>query len=496
MKTSKRKRKKEDSQTKPRPFEPTIFELSRPGRRGLRMDDGAFPNVSKEIPTALQRHLDLDLPEISEPEVIRHFVRLSRANYHLDLGIYPLGSCTMKHNPRAHERLARLPGFTDIHPLQPASTVQGALRLMKALEDALQAITGMDAVTLQPAAGAQGELTALLMIRKYHTDRGNPRKIVLVPDSAHGTNPASTTLAGYTSVSIPSTPQGLVDLKALKTHLNDDVAALMITNPNTLGLFEVHIRDIVEAVHEVGALVYMDGANLNAMLGYVRPGDIGVDAMHLNLHKTFSTPHGGGGPGAGPVAVKRHLEPYLPLPRIVEDEKGNFRLSFEGPSSIGKVLGFWGHFLVMVRAYAYIRRLGPEGMREVAENAVLNANYLAYLLQDLEQASDLPPMHEFVVSLQKVKKETGVRALDIAKRMLDYGVYAPTVYFPLVVPEAFMIEPTETETKETLEHFANVLHKVIQEAYEQPDVVKQAPHTTPVRRLNEAKAARELTIRE
>ncbi len=493
MKTSRTKGKET-----PEPFEPTIFELSRPGRRGLEMDDGAFAEVPKEIPTALQRHLELRLPEVSEPEVVRHFVRLSRANYHLDLGIYPLGSCTMKHNPRVNERLARLPGFLNLHPLQPASTVQGALRLMKALEEALVAITGMDAASLQPAAGAQGELTALLMIRRYHADRGNPRKVVLVPDSAHGTNPASTTLAGYESVSVPSTPEGLVDLKALRERLNEDVAALMITNPNTLGLFEVEIREIVEAVHGVGALVYMDGANLNAILGYVRPGDIGVDAMHINLHKTFSTPHGGGGPGAGPVVVKAHLAPYLPLPRIVEEEDGSLRLSFEGyPASIGKVLGFWGHFLVMVRAYAYIRRLGPEGLKEVAENAVLNANYLFHLIRDLfEPASPLPPMHEFVVSLSRLKKETGVRAIDVAKRLLDYGVYAPTVYFPLIVPEAFMVEPTETETRETLERFAQILREVVREARERPEVVKEAPHTTPVRRLNEARAARELVIRE
>ncbi len=480
-----------------RPFEPTIFELSRPGRRGLEMDDGAFPDVPKEIPTALQRHLDLELPEVSEPEVIRHFVRLSRANYHLDLGIYPLGSCTMKHNPRVNEHLARLPGFLAIHPLQPEETVQGALKLMKALEEALTAITGMDAATLQPAAGAQGELTALLMIRAYHTAQGNPRKIVLVPDSAHGTNPASTTLAGYESVSIPSTPEGLVDLAALKERLSEDVAALMITNPNTLGLFEVQIREIVEAVHQAGGLVYMDGANLNALLGYVRPGDVGVDAMHINLHKTFSTPHGGGGPGAGPVVVKAHLEPFLPVPRIVEDEDGILRFSFDAPQSIGKVLGFWGHFLVMVRAYAYVRRLGPEGLREVAENAVLNANYLFHLVKNLfEPASPLPPMHEFVVSLARLKKETGVRAIDVAKRLLDYGVYAPTVYFPLIVPEAFMVEPTETETRETLERYADVLKKVVQEAREQPELLKEAPHTTPVRRLNEAKASRELVVRE
>ena len=479
----------------PEPFEPLITELSRPGRRSFSFTHPGDPELPRQIPTALQRHLPLDLPELSEPEVVRHFVRLSRANYHLDLDIYPLGSCTMKHNPRVNEQLARLPGFTRLHPLQPEETVQGALQLIWELQEALKAISGMDAVHLQPAAGAQGELAGLLLIRAYHVDQGNPRRLVLIPDSAHGTNPASVTLAGYEAVSVPSTPEGLVDLDALRDRLSEEVAALMITNPNTLGLFEVQIQEIVDALHEVGALVYMDGANLNALMGVFRPGDIGVDVMHFNLHKTFSTPHGGGGPGGGAVGVRAHLEPYLPVPRVVKSEEG-FHWTWDAPRSIGKLVGFWGHFLVMVRALAYIRRLGGKGLAEVTRHAVLNANYLFHLLKDLlKPASPLPPMHEFVLSGDPLRTY-GVRTLDVAKRLLDYGVYAPTVYFPLIVHEALMIEPTETETPETLERYANILRTIVEEAKKEPEKLKDAPHHTPVRRLNEAQAARTLRIRE
>ncbi len=481
--------------SEPRPFEPLITELSRPGRRSFSFAHPDDPELPRQIPTALQRHLPLDLPELSEPEVVRHFVRLSRANYHLDLGIYPLGSCTMKHNPRVSEQLARLPGFTRLHPLQPEETVQGALQLIWELQEALKAVSGMDAVHLQPAAGAQGELAGLLMIRAYHEAQGNPRKYVLIPDSAHGTNPASVTLVGYEAVSVPSTPEGLVDLDALRERLTGDVAALMITNPNTLGLFEVQIQEMVDALHAVGALVYMDGANLNALMGVFRPGDAGIDVMHFNLHKTFSTPHGGGGPGGGAVGVRAHLEPFLPVPRVVKTEEG-FRWDWEAPQSIGKLVGFWGHFLVMVRALAYIRRLGGKGLAEVTRHAVLNANYLFHLLKDLlEPASSLSPMHEFVLSGRPLKAH-GVRTLDVAKRLLDYGVYAPTVYFPLIVQEALMVEPTETETPETLERYAEILRTVVEEAQKDPETLKTAPHHTPVRRLNEAQAARTLRIRE
>ncbi|RKZ04627.1 MAG: aminomethyl-transferring glycine dehydrogenase subunit GcvPB, partial [Candidatus Hydrothermota bacterium] len=400
----------------------------------------------------------------------------------------------MKYNPKINEELARLSGFLNIHPLQPEASVQGALRLMKELEELLKEISGFDAVSLQPAAGAHGELTGMMLVRKYHEMRGNPRKYVLIPDSAHGTNPASVTLSGYSTKTIKSNDQGLVDPEVLRQNLSEDVAAFMVTNPNTLGLFESEIIKISEMVHDVGALMYMDGANLNALLGIVRPGDVGFDIMHFNLHKTFSTPHGGGGPGSGPVGVKKEIEPYLPVPRIVEDE-GLLKLSYDFPDSIGKVHAFFGNFNVMVKAYVYIRMMGPDGLRKVAEGAVINANYLRVLLQE---HYDLPYkrtcMHEFVLSGRKLKKH-GVRTLDVAKRLLDYGFHAPTVYFPLIVPEALMIEPTETETKETLDAFAEAMIKIKKEAEENPDLLHEAPHVTPVRRLDEARAARELNVR-
>ncbi|RKZ00261.1 MAG: aminomethyl-transferring glycine dehydrogenase subunit GcvPB [Candidatus Hydrothermota bacterium] len=476
--------------------EPLIFELSKSGRKGYtlpKLDVEAKP-IEDLIPSKLLRKESPHLPELNETEVVRHFVRLSELNYHVDHGFYPLGSCTMKYNPKVNEDVARLPGFLEIHPFQPERTVQGALRLMKELEEYLAEISGMDAVTLQPAAGAHGELTSMMIVRRYHEKQGNPRKIVLIPDSAHGTNPASVTLAGYQAKTIKSNERGLVNIEELKKHLNEDVAAFMVTNPNTLGLFESEIVKISELVHSVGALMYMDGANLNALLGYVRPGDIGFDVMHFNLHKTFSTPHGGGGPGSGPVGVKKHLEPFLPVPRIVEKD-GKLALSYDFPDSIGKVHAFYGNFDVMVKAYTYIRMMGPDGLKRVAEAAVINANYLLALLKSAYKvAYDRFCMHEFVLTGRPFKK-FGVRTLDIAKRLLDYGFHAPTIYFPLIVSEALMIEPTETETKETLEAFADALLKIAQEAKENPELLHEAPHNTPVRRLNDAYAAKNLDVR-
>ncbi len=425
-----------------------IFDRSKPGRKGYSLPelDVEKRPISSVIPDSLLRKNDPHLPEITENEVIRHFTRLAEMNYHVDRGFYPLGSCTMKYNPKVNEDAARLPGFLEIHPFQPSSTVQGALRLMVELQGYLAEISGMDAVTLQPAAGAHGELTSMMIVRRYHEKQGNPRKYVLVPDSAHGTNPASVTLAGYQAKTIKSNERGLVNIEELKKYLNEDVAAFMVTNPNTLGLFESEILKVAELVHSVGGLMYMDGANLNALLGYVRPGDIGFDVMHFNLHKTFSTPHGGGGPGSGPVGVKKHLEPFLPVPRVVEKD-GKLELSYDFPDSIGKIHGFYGNFDVFVKAYTYIRMMGADGLKKVAEAAVINANYLMSLIKHVYKiAYDRFCMHEFVATGRPFKKY-GVRTLDIAKRLLDYGFHAPTIYFPLIVPEALMIEPTETETK-------------------------------------------------
>ncbi len=471
--------------------EPLIYELSKPGRRGYTLPRLDVPEraLTDFLPESQLRRKPAPLPEVSENEVIRHFVRLSEMNYSVDTGFYPLGSCTMKYNPKINEDMAALPGFTDIHPLQPEETVQGALELMYQLQQYLAAISGFDAITLQPAAGAHGELTGILIARAYHEKQGNPRKIVLVPDSAHGTNPASVTLSGYVTRTVKSNDRGTIDLEDLERNLSEEVAAFMVTNPNTLGLFEEDILEIARRVHEVGALMYMDGANLNALMGKVRPADLGFDIMHFNLHKTFSTPHGGGGPGSGPVGVKAFLEPFLPVPRIVKTDEG-YRLSWDHPDSIGKVHTYYGNFLVMVRAYTYIRMMGPEGLTRVTEDAVLNANYLRVLTgQVLPVAYDRPCMHEFVLT-GKPLKQYGVRTLDVAKRLLDYGFHAPTVYFPLIVPEALMIEPTETETKETLDAFAETLKRIVKEAQENPELLHEAPHRTPVRRLDEARAAR------
>lgn len=477
--------------------EKLIYELSKKGRVGYTLPENDVPHreITDLIPKPLIRENDPNLPEVSENEVVRHFIRLSRLNYHVDYGFYPLGSCTMKYNPKVNEDLANLPGFTDIHPLQPSETVQGALWLIKELEDMLAEISGMDAVTLQPAAGAHAELTGMLITRKYFESRGEKRKIVLLPDSAHGTNPASATLSGFVSRTIKSNQHGTLDLNHLKENLSKDVAAIMITNPNTLGIFEDQILEVAELIHSVGAIMYLDGANLNALLGKTRPGDTGFDIVHFNLHKTFSTPHGGGGPGAGAIGVKSFLEPYLPVPRIVF-KNNKYHLAWDYPDSIGKIHSFYGNFLVFVKAYTYIRMMGAKGLKSVAETAVLNANYLMNKVKNiLYLPYDRPCMHEFVVSAKNIKKETGIRTLDIAKRLLDYGFHAPTVYFPLIVPEALMIEPTETETKETLDEFYNVLSKIVDEARNSPETVKTAPHNTPVRRLDEVKANRELNLR-
>jgi len=431
---------------------------------------------------------------VSEREVVQHFVRISALNHHVDKGFYPLGSCTMKYNPKIQEDLARLPGFSALHPLQPEQTVQGALRLMHELSGYLCEIAGMKAVCLQPAAGAQGELTGLMMIRAYHDDRGKSRKKVLIPDSAHGTDPASVTISGYTTVQVPSNARGMVDLGAVERLLDEDTAAIMLTNPNTLGIFEAQVQEIAERAHSVGALMYMDGANLNALLGITRPGDMGFDVVHFNLHKTFSTPHGGGGPGAGPMGVNEKLVDYLPVP-VVEKHGERYLLNYDRPKSIGKISTFYGNFGVLVRAYVYIRMLGAGGLKAVSENAIINANYL---LSKLKGTYLLPyeeiPMHEFVISSEPLK-QFGVKALDVAKRLLDFGFHAPTIYFPLIVKEALMIEPTESESKATLDAFAEALIEIAGEAEKTPEVVERAPHTTPVTRLDEARAARELNVR-
>lgn len=449
--------------------------------------------LSEILPSEHQRRAAARLPEVDELEVIRHFVRVSTMNHHINKGFYPLGSCTMKYNPLVNESIARYEGFADLHPFQPQESVQGALYLMHELTGMLCEIVGMEAATLQPAAGAHGELTGLMMIRAYHEAKGKPRKFVLIPDSAHGTNPASVVIAGYQTVQIPSNRSGRVDLAALREELSDEVAALMITNPNTLGLFETQIEEISRMVHEAGALMYMDGANLNALLGLVRPGDVGFDVMHINLHKTFSTPHGGGGPGAGPVAVSSRLVGFLPVPRIIRKD-GRYCLEENFPKSIGRVHSFFGNFGMMVRAFVYILMHGDKGLKSISENAIINANYLLHRLASYFGVPyPGPAMHEFVVSGEKLRG-CGLRTTDLAKRLLDFGVHAPTIYFPLIVREAIMIEPTESESRETLDAFADAMIRVLREAETNPEVVKTAPHSTPVGRLDEVRAAKELDI--
>ena len=479
-------------------LQPTLFELSRPGRGGDKIPHPPKDALDR-IPKDQLRVEPAALPEINEPEVVRHYVNLSQLNFAIDTGFYPLGSCTMKFNPKINEWAARLPGFANLHPLAPDEVAQGTLELLWNLERALCEISGMQAVSLQPAAGAQGELTGILMIRAYHRSRGDhDRTEVLVPDSSHGTNPATATMAGFTTITIPSAPDGGVDLEKFRAALGPRTAAVMITNPSTLGLFESRIGDLLDAVHEAGALAYMDGANLNAILGKFKPGAAGFDVMHFNVHKTFSTPHGGGGPGAGPVGVGETLIPFLPSPRVLREGDGAFRLERAGerPTSIGRLRTFVGNTGVLVRAYTYISAHGGTGLVQVSEDAVLAANYLkSRLAGTFDLPYDRACKHEFVASATTIKKETGVRTLDIAKRLIDFGYHPPTIYFPLIVDEGMLIEPTETESIETLDAFADTLIAIAAEAHDTPDVVKQAPHTAPVRRLDEAAAARHPNLR-
>ena len=472
----------------------TLSERARPGRRASSFPELDVPSV--DLSTEHRAQADRALPEVSETDIVRHFTRLSQMNYGVDTGFYPLGSCSMKYNPKVAEAVAALPGFQRLHPHQPEDTVQGALELLWRLERALCEITGMARVTFQPPAGASGELTGLLIMRGFHTKNGNPRSKVIIPDSAHGTNPASVTLSGYRAVQVPSDARGLVDLSALEKMADEDVAGLMLTNPNTLGLFEEEIEALARAMHRVGGLLYYDGANLNAIIGRVRPGDMGFDIVHMNTHKTFATPHGGGGPGAGPVAVTERLAPFLPKPVLGFDEdSGRYFWDHERPDSIGRVHGFHGNFGVLVRAYAYVFAHGRDGLREVGERAVLNANYLACLVKDsYPPAFSGRPMHEFVATAKRLRRH-GVRAMDVAKRLIDLGFHPSTVYFPLIVEEAMMVEPTETESKETLDAFAEALMQVAREAESDPELLHEAPVTAPVRRLDEAKAARDLKLR-
>jgi glycine dehydrogenase subunit 2 len=484
----------------------TIFERSRAGRRAFVAPTCDVPEapVDELLPRSAIRERPAELPEVSEPEIVRHYTTLSSKNFHLDEGFYPLGSCTMKHNPKLHERVAALPGHARLHPLQDPEHAQGALELMWRLQGALAEIAGLPHVSLQPSAGSHGELAGLLLTRAYHEDRGERRRKVLTPDTAHGTNPATVTMAGYEVVKLGTADDGGVDLDDLREKVGDDVACLMLTNPNTLGLFDRNIEEIAHVVHDAGATLYYDGANLNAVMGIARPGDMGFDIVHFNLHKTFTQPHGGGGPGAGPIACSDRIEPFLPVPQVVRRRGQNgaeprFDLDYERPKSIGKLRGFQGNFGVFVRSYAYIRSLGGDGLKEASQVAVLNANYLkarlAALSEYLPIAFDRTCMHEFVLSGRGAKERLGIRTLDIAKRMLDHGVHPPTVYFPLLVDEALMIEPTETETKERLDHFADVVRAIIEEARDDPEVARNAPHTTPVRRLDEAGAAKRPVVR-
>jgi glycine dehydrogenase subunit 2 len=487
------------SVTGPR-LQPTLFERSRPGRGGGKVPHPPADALDR-IPAAQRREHPPGLPELNEPEVVRHYVNLSQLNHAVDTGFYPLGSCTMKWNPKVNEWAARLPGFAGLHPLAPDEASQGTLQLLWELEQMLVEISGMEAVTLQPAAGAHGELTGILMIRAYHAARGDTgRTEVLVPDSAHGTNPATATMAGLRTVSIKAAPDGGIDLDGFRARLGPQTAAVMITNPSTLGIFESRIGDLLEAVHAAGALAYMDGANLNAILGRFKPGEAGFDVMHINTHKTFSTPHGGGGPGAGPVGVGEKLVPYLPAPRVLRGAEGTFRLERPGerPTSIGRMRSFVGSSGVLVRAYAYLKTHGGSGLEEVTNDAVLAANYMKQRLSG-SGVYDVPfhgvCKHEFIASAASIKRKTGVKTLDIAKRLLDHGFHAPTVYFPLTVEEAMLIEPTETESVETLDAFVDALVAIAHEAETDPEVVTTAPHTAPVRRLDEAGAARNPNLR-
>jgi glycine dehydrogenase subunit 2 len=470
-----------------------LFELSKPGRRAARLPSCDVPEtpLAELLPAKAISDAPPPLPELAEPDVVRHFTNLSTLNMSVDTHFYPLGSCTMKYNSKRNERVAAMPGFAHLHPYQPEGSLQGMLEVLFEVQRYLAEISGLDAVSLQPAAGAHGELTALMVAAAYFRDRNQRRNKVLIPDSAHGTNPASAAMAGFDSVTVKSTPAGAVDLDDFRSKLDDRVAVFMITNPNTLGMFERQMRAIAELVHGVGGLIYLDGANMNAILGIARPGDFGADMMHFNPHKTFSGPHGGGGPGAGPIAVRQRLEPFLPSPIVVRRE-GRFALDFDRPKSIGRVRSFFGNVGVLLRAYCYIRTHGPDGLKQVAENAVLNANYL---LSRVKHILPVPQgdrcMHEFVATASRLKAEKGISAMDIGKRLLDYGYHAPTVYFPLTVREALMIEPTETESKETLDAFAETLFRITEEP---ADLLHEAPHTTPISRPDEVQAARQAML--
>jgi glycine cleavage system P protein (glycine dehydrogenase) subunit 2 len=475
--------------------EPLLAELSRPGAPGHQLPGLDVPEAD-DLSGQVVRS-ELPLPEIGELDVIRHFTHLAQRNFSIDSVFYPLGSCTMKYNPRVNEDVARLPGIAHIHPLQPDETVQGALQIMFELEQLLTSITGFAAATLQPAAGAQGELAGMLMMRAYHVDRGDThRRKVLVPDSAHGTNPATAAMCGFHTVSIPSDANGDIDLAKLEAELDDTVVGLMLTNPNTLGLFEKQLREVTAAVHRVGGLVYGDGANLNAILGVVKPAEMGFDCLHINVHKTFSTPHGSGGPGAGPVVVTERLAPYLPMPVVAQQSNGSYALNYDRPKSIGRLKGFQGHFGILARGYTYIRMHGGAGLRKLSETAVLNANFVrACLKDDYDVAFDRTCMHEFVLSARRQKLAHGVRTLDIAKRLLDFGIHPPTIYFPLIVDEAIMVEPTETESKATLDHFVAVMRHIARECETTPDVVRESPRYQVVGRLDEVTAARKPILR-
>ena len=475
--------------------QPLIFEMSRAGRMACSLPECDVPNAASEAVPARLCGEAPPLPEVSEVGLIRHFTQLSMMNHGVDAGFYPLGSCTMKYNPKINEDMAALEGFAQVHPCQPVETAQGCLQLLYEMDVMLSEITGMARVSLQPAAGAHGELTGLMIIKAYHEHRGDSKRSkIVVPDSAHGTNPASAAAAGFDVLEVKSDARGLVDTAALEALMSDEIAGLMLTNPNTLGLFEEDIRRIAEIVHAAGGLLYYDGANANAILGVSRPGDMGFDVVHLNLHKTFSTPHGGGGPGAGPVGVKEHLVPFLPKPTI-EKDGDKYVLDDDRPLSIGRVRSFYGNFGVAVKAYAYIRTMGPDGLKQVSEAAVLNANYIREQLKsDYALPFDRACMHEVVFSGRR-QKEQGASTLDIAKRLIDFGVHPPTVYFPLIVPEALMIEPTETESRETLDEFIAAMKQIAREAEQTPELLREAPHGTPVSRLDEARAARDTKLR-
>ena len=474
----------------------TIFEISKPGRFALDLPKSDVPTYEIEtlVPANLLRSKYAELPEVSQPDVMRHYTALSNRNFGVDSGFYPLGSCTMKYNPKVNEDVCRYPGFAEIHPLQDVESIQGALEILYQMELYLAEIAGMDAVTMQPVAGAHGELTGLKLIREYHRSRGEVRNKVIVPDSAHGTNPATATVCGLEIIEIKSNDDGSINLDALKAAVGLDTAALMLTNPSTLGLFEKNIKEIAQIVHAAGGLLYYDGANTNAVMGIVRPGDMGFDVVHINLHKTFSTPHGGGGPGSGPVGVKKELIPFLPVP-IVTFDGGKYDLEYDRPLSIGRMHSFYGNFGVIVRAYAYIRTMGPDGLRQASEDAVLNANYcLSQLREDYYAPFDRYSMHECIIT-SKNQKQFGVKTLDIAKRLLDYGYHPPTIYFPLIVDEAIMIEPTETESKETLDGFIKAMREIAKEARTDVTQILNAPHDTVVGRLDETAAARKPVVR-